>query len=173
MILTLITTVAIATLTQAPADRYAATSKRSEIQFAGMFGGKRKFVEIVQEPQIETDVAPTVGRRPERAPEPFVPVRYLTPEQRAEPIIVDPAPVLIYANAQKDSGPEQASESDAQFGSNYPATAADSGYQQPAPNNAAPSYITSTPPPAAPDVPLTPAGSATGSKAVANYGTPQ
>lgn len=58
-------------------------------------GAPRKFVEKVQEVQVEKVYSPTVGRRPEPEPGPLTPVRYLTPEQRAEPIIVDPAPIII------------------------------------------------------------------------------
>lgn len=67
----------------------------------GLFGGgndnPRNWVEVVQEPQVEDVQAPAVGRQAEPYPQPFTPVRYLTPEQRAEPIIVEPAPVVTYA----------------------------------------------------------------------------
>ncbi|AXK43733.1 hypothetical protein [Erythrobacter aureus] len=61
-----------------------------------MAGTPRDFVEVRQEVQVEYDWSPTVGRQAEPEPEAFVPVRYLTPEQRAEPIIVEPAPVTVY-----------------------------------------------------------------------------
>src|SRR3546814_16366353 len=63
--------------------------------------GKQKgFTEIVQKVQTEHDYAPQVGRQPERNPEPLVPVRYLNPEQRAETIIVEPAPIYVSSAEQ-------------------------------------------------------------------------
>lgn len=73
----------------------------------GLFGSSepRDFVEVVQEVQLEYEYSPTVGRHAEPAAEPFVPVRYLTPAQRAEPIIVEPEPKYVSAtpNASSES----------------------------------------------------------------------
>lgn len=128
------------------------------VQIAGLFGiGKSKrFTEIVQQVQVEHDHAPTVGRQAEPAPEPFVPVRYLTPEQRAEPIIIEPAPIYVAAEEQKDPAPEPAVD---------PAVAAASALEA-----TVQSFITSVP--QAPPPVSIPSGSATGSNATADYGTP-
>src|SRR3546814_12625612 len=85
---------------------------------------------IVQKVQTEHDYAPQVGRQPERNPEPLVPVRYLTPEQRAEPIIVEPAPIYV-------SSAEQEAEQ-------KPSAPRDSGVSIDMPvDNSVPSYIRS------------------------------
>src|SRR3546814_12837165 len=87
---------------------------------------------IVQKVQTEHDYAPQVGRQPERNPEPLVPVRYLTPEQRAEPIIVEPAPIYV-------SSAEQEAEQ-------KPSAPRASGVSIDMPvANSVPSYTTSTP----------------------------
>src|SRR3546814_4877117 len=119
--------------------------------------GKQKgFTEIVQKVQTEHDYAPQVGRQPERNPEPLVPVRYLTPEQRAEPIIVEPAPIYV-------SSAEQEAEQ-------KPSAPRDSGVSIDMPvDNSVPSYITSTP--SATGQESIPSGSATGSTAIDDYGT--
>jgi hypothetical protein len=136
------------------------------IKLAGLFGKKQKWVEVPQEVQVEYDYAPTVGRRAEPAPQPFVPVRYLTPEQRAEPIIVEPAPRLVNIDelAKKQ---ENAATAPAEGQENA---------APPPPSYEAPSYITSAP--TAPERPQrpegwSPPGSATGSNAVPTYGAQQ
>lgn len=83
-------------------------------QTAGLFSGgsgrtknPRKFVEIYQGVQVETDYAPTVGRHPAPAPGPFVPLHYHSPAELAEPLIVPPAPVYLddTASSQKSGAP--------------------------------------------------------------------
>lgn len=142
-----------------PSHAMQTRPKPAPMQIAGLFGiGKQKgFTEIVQKVQSEQDYAPQVGRQPERNPEPLVPVRYLTPEQRAEPIIVEPAPVYVQADEQSNDRAQAAAR------------------EQPASNDvpvdySAPSYITSTP--EATGQEAIPSGSATGSTATADYGTP-
>ena len=110
----------------------------------------RKFVEKVQEVQVEREYSPRVGRTPEPQPEPFVPVRYLTPEQRAEPIIVEPEPVFV-SEAERSSS----EAAPAPFASG-PA------YESSEPSiDSTPDYITS--------VPVDASGSATGSTAIPDY----
>src|SRR3546814_17087786 len=87
--------IAVSISSSAPNHAMQTRPKSAPMQIAGLFGiGKQKGItEIVQKVQTEHDYAPQVGRQPERNPEPIVPARYLTPEQRAEPIIVEPAPI--------------------------------------------------------------------------------
>jgi hypothetical protein len=149
--------IAISVSTASPKLDIETPARTDRIQLAGLFGqGKaKKFKEIVQQVQVERDHAPQVGRLPERAPEPFVPVRYLTPEQRAEPIIVEPEPIYVSAaQVSETASPNTAPPQDVEADQNY----------------SAPSYITSAPV-AAEEFDL-PSGSATGSTAVADYGTP-
>lgn len=124
-----------------------------------MLGGA-KFVELTQQVQNEYDWAPTVGRQAEPEPTPFVPIRYLTPEQRAQPIIVEPAPVIIPAPQEK-----QASSAPAQ------PTVDEYGIPLPTNDGTTPDYITSAPKsPPAPTAPVAAENaSATGSTAIAEY----
>src|SRR3546814_13278949 len=80
--------IAVSISSSAPNHAMQTRPKSAPMQIAGLFGiGKQKgFTEIVQKVQTEHDYAPPGGRQPERTTEPLVTVRYLTPEQRAEPI---------------------------------------------------------------------------------------
>src|SRR3546814_8035834 len=143
--------IAVSISSSAPNHAMQTRPKSAPMQIAGLFGiGKQKgFTEIVQKVQTEHDYAPQVGRQPERNPEPLVPVRYLTPEQRAEPIIVEPAPIYV-------SSAEQEAEQ-------KPSAPRDSGVSIDMPvDNSVPSYITSTP--SATGQESIPSGSATGSR---------
>ena len=125
------------------------TSAIVALALFGSNGTPRKFVEKVQEVQVEKDYSPTVGRRPEPQPSPLTPVRYLTPEQRAEPIIVDPAPIIINDE-----------ESPASTLPPPDSSAIDPGSDAADWMSEVPDYITSMP---------VSEGSATGSSAVAEY----
>ncbi len=149
---------ALALTTISPGHANQTQPKTAPVQLAGLFGiGKQKgFTEIVQKVQDEREYAPQVGRMPERTPEPLVSVRYLTPEQRAEPIIVDPAPIYVSA---EDSFQDRSQN-----------TPRNNGQTDGQVSEPVPSYITSTPT-ATGQEPI-PSGSATGSNATADYGTP-
>lgn len=155
----IISILALALTPVSPGHATQNNPQTAPVQLAGLFGiGKQKgFTEIVQKVQDERDYAPQVGRQPERNPEPLVSVRYLTPEQRAEPIIVDPAPIYVSA----DDGAEGRDQSAPRNNDLADAQTADAP---------APSYITSTPSATASEA--IPSGSATGSSATADYGTP-
>lgn len=119
--------------------------------FLGLFGSgePRDFVEVVQDVQIEHEYSPTVGRYAEPTPEPFVPVRYLSPAQRAEPIIVEPEPEYVSPSSNASSGPQAIG---------IPAPDGAGAYSDQ--NLEAPSYLTSD----------FDNESATGSSAYADYG---
>ncbi len=122
----------------------------------GRVKNPRKFVEVAQGVQYEGEYSPPIGRQPEQMVSPTRPVRYLSPEQRALPVIVPPAPRYV-----EEQSPSAAAEK---------AT----NVAPPTSNNA--SFITSTPVAEAKDAEAEmPAidnkgGSATGSTAVPTYG---
>lgn len=151
--------IAVSLGSSSPSHAMHTRPKSVPMQVASLFGiGKQKdFTEIVQKVQSEQDYAPQVGRQPERNPEPLVPVRYLTAEQRAEPIIVEPAPIYVSADDQSNDRVQSAPR-DQSTTMEVPV------------DYSAPSYITSTP--QATGQEAIPSGSATGSTATADYGTP-
>ena len=122
----------------------------------GRVKNPRKFVEVAQGVQYEGEYSPPIGRQPEQMVSPTRPVRYLSPEQRALPVIVPPAPLYVE---------EQSS----------PASVEKANTSVPETNNNA-SFITSTPVAevnnSETDVPAfdNKGGSATGSTAVPTYG---
>ncbi len=125
-----------------------------------MGGTPRDFVEVRQEIQVEYDYSPTVGRQAEPEPEAFVPVRYLTPEQRAEPIIVEPEPVTVY----EDEAPAQVERQQPQISAPFSVDDVTNAARSAAGAvgdyaGQVPSYITSMG-----------NGSATGSTAIPDYG---
>lgn len=131
-------------------------------QIAGLVGKKTKWVELPQQVQVEGDYSPTVGRAPEPPPGPWGRVRYLTPEERAQPIIVSPAPKLVYVDEQQ--------ETDKATGGSKPPKADDGDVD-------IPEYVTSKPTTNISTVGqvegYAPPGSATGSTAIPDYSAPK
>lgn len=130
------------------------------IQITGLFGkSKPHWVEVMQQVQSDYEYAPPAGRQAEAQPEPMVPTRYLTPEQRAIPVIVEPTPEYITRPDASETEDGTAPPQQAQ---------AAQGYSTPTP-----AYLTSNDTTQNQDDEAAPAvggGSATGSTATVNYG---
>lgn len=116
----------------------------------------RKFHELEQQVQYDGEFSPPVGRKPQPEPTPTVPVHYLTPAERDLPVIVPPAPRYI------DAPEEQAA---ANINRIQPVSAFASP-NLPQSNTQYHDEEDSEPVITAPS-----AGSATGSNAVATYGS--
>lgn len=118
----------------------------------GSHAGPTKFVEKVQELQVEAEYSPPVGRAAPPPPGPFTSVRYQTPDQRLTPTVVEPAAESMVSENRKEQRAAPAGTS------NSTAFAGEAKQIL----QTTPSYITS--------VPQDFSGSATGSSAVAVYG---
>lgn len=159
MILALVSSFSLAT---APA--LAVEPRPAQVHFAGLIRKKKsRWVELPQEVQVEGDYSPTVGRQPEPENQPFGRVRYISPEERAQPIIVPPKPKLVYIDEPAEEAKSSGGTTEGGIGSGGTV----------APTISLPGYVTSLPSAIPTPDGMSPAGSATGSTAYPDYTTPK
>jgi hypothetical protein len=137
----------------------------------GKVKNPKKFVEVVQGVQYDGEYSPPSGRQPGPDYQKTGRVRFVKPYERDIPVIVPPAPIYVdeavveAENARKEVDRQQRNQAQLQNGGNQP-QAVNAGITSTP-------YVPTQPADDAGVLPgaLPSAGSATGSTAVATYGT--